>query len=168
MNPQDLIDQAARRLPKKARRARTSDARPRPGDIGSLRAVLKLEIIGDDWFDYRSRLRRGLVSQQPQLERMYLSRLGWDAKRPWVARLLGIGADGWFMREFLRGQRDYSEANSTGSRGVHEYYALTTGVYEVFERRSWIKTRRYFIRVRDARTREIDQEEAVRCLQNGH
>lgn len=67
---------------------------------------------------------------------------------PWVAEITGLNRDGYFMRNFIKGDVDYSRANSVGSRGVHRYYHLRSGrVYEVAARPSWKRTVQYFCRV---------------------
>jgi hypothetical protein len=165
VNLQDLINQAARVLPEFA--PRQHDARPRPGS--GLRAVLRLEIIGDDWYQYLYHRRRGEARENELLERKYDRLFGMGRRnqaRPWVARLVGITLAGGFQREFLRGQKDYSQANSEGSRGVYEYFALREGVYEVFERTAWTRTRRYYVRVVEGTIAEAGEEEVVQCLRS--
>lgn len=65
--------------------------------------------------------------------------------RPWVARIVGIDERFGLAREFVRGQKDYRDANSVGSRGVYYYYLLEPGVYEVCSPESWQRTERYFV-----------------------
>lgn len=84
--------------------------------------------------------------------------------KPWVARITGRDPVYGYARQFMRGQKDYSQANSIGSRGVYLYYALESGVYEVNRRVSWKRSRRYFIRVEDAQIAEIDEQEVGRWL----
>jgi hypothetical protein len=108
-----------------------------------MRAVLKLEVIGDN---YRQHLRAIEADQAPMPHmKQYLQalRYGRPDLRTWVARLTDTG------REFVTGMRDYADANGIGSRGVYEYFALTPGVYEVNECVSLGKARRYCIRVGD-------------------
>jgi hypothetical protein len=89
-----------------------------------------------------------------------------DKSPAWVARLTGPDPLYGFIREFLRGQKDYSRANGTGSRGVYVYYPLRPGIYEVHKRLNWRKTRRYFIRVEGTEITEISREEVLACLTN--
>lgn len=126
-----------------------------------MRAVLKLEFIAENYFAYR----KTPWAVHMRTER-YVEYLGLDQSRPWVARLTGLDPEKGFVREFVRAQKDYSQTNSTGSRGVWLYYPLTDGLYEVNERTSWRKVRRYFIRVAEARYQEISREEVERCLAN--
>lgn len=128
-------------------------------------AVLKLEIIGDNYHTYRRDRAKGQAREVPHMER-YADMLGRDKKQPWVAHITGFDEKYKFEREFLRGQRDYSRANSTGSRGIYEYFALTAGVYEIHARVSWRRTRRYFIRVTGTEITEISREEVERCLRS--
>jgi hypothetical protein len=80
--------------------------------------------------------------------------------RPWVARITGRDERYGYARQFMDFQRDYSRANSTGSRGVYLCYALPPGVYQVKQFLSWRSCRRYFCRVEpDGTLSEITQEE---------
>jgi hypothetical protein len=128
-------------------------------------AVLKLEIIGDNYYAYKRDLASGKAREVPRMER-YAEMMGRDKTRPWVARIIGLDAKYGFEREFQRGQKDYSRANSIGSRGVYEYFALSDGLYEIHERLTWKHTRRYFICVEDAESVEISREEVETCLKN--
>lgn len=127
-----------------------------------MRAVLKMELIGEDFFMYeQDKRKKGTHSEH--IERRG-TRLGLDKKRPWVAKLLSY--DGYlnFEREFVNGQRDFANANGTGSRGIFIYYPLQPGLYEVHERPTWRRTRRYFIRVEGIKIIEISKEEVIKCL----
>lgn len=131
-----------------------------------MRAILKLEIIGDNYYAYKRALDSGEAQVVPQMEK-YADMLGHDKKHPWVARVTGLDRKYGFKREFLRGQKDYSQANSIGSRGVYVYYPLKPGIYEVHERVTWRRTRRYFVRVKDAEITEISREEVMEWLASG-
>jgi len=128
----------------------------------SLLAVIRLELIGDNYFAYKRQAK-----QEHKPSERYGEYLGRDQSRPWVARLTGLDAKYGFAREFVHGQRDYSQANSVGSRGVYEYIPLKDGVYEVNERLTWKRARRYFIRVQDAQITEISRDEVMECLNTG-
>lgn len=119
-------------------------------------AVLELEFIAENFY----------ASKRHASERdaRYGEYLGRDKSRPWVARLIGFDERLSFTREFVRGQIDYSRANSVGSRGVYLYFPLKDGIYEVNARETWKRTRRYFLRVEDAKMDEISREEVVQCL----
>lgn len=123
-------------------------------------AVLKLEIIGDNYFAYKRDLANGNARENPRVEK-YGEMMGRDQTRPWVARIGGLDDKYGFRREFQRGQKDYSRANSIGSRGVYEYFALNDGIYEIHERVTWKRTRRYFVRVEGAGIIEISKEEVT-------
>lgn len=132
-----------------------------------MRYVLKLEAIGDNYSAY---LRHFLKSKKVEFgyHELQAFRLGNKRFVPWVARLTGLDAHFGFVREFVRGQKDYSEATSSGSRGIYFYYALKPGLYEINERVTWKRARRYFARVVDDKTLiELSREEVMRCLQNG-
>jgi hypothetical protein len=124
-------------------------------------AVKKLEFIAENYFAYR---RQSPYPHRPSDS--YGDYLGRDKSRPWIARLIGLDETYGFKREFVRGQIDYSQSNQIGSRGVYIYYPLKEGLYEVNERETWTRVRRYFIRVQGMTITEIAREEALACLQN--
>lgn len=80
---------------------------------------------------------------------------------PWVARIKWDSEHERIKREFVRGQKDYSAANSVGSRGVMLYFAIEPGLYEVKARTSWKNSKRYFMVVEGPeQTRELSNQEA--------
>lgn len=126
--------------------------------------VLKLEWIGDHYFHYNERA----VHRNHVMERqIHVRGMAREEFKPWVARITGVGKQGKLMREFVRGVRDYSEANSIGSRGIYEYFTLPPGVYEVNNRVSWSRVRRYFVRVsEEGDITEISKQEVLSWLGN--
>lgn len=118
-----------------------------------MKVILRLECIGDNlaWA-----LKHG---QSPQK----LGKL--SARQPWVAELTGIDPERLFIRHFLTGQKDYSEANSVGSRGVYRYFLLQSGnIYEVFARLTWKRSERYYCRINDDQLIRMTQQEVLACL----
>lgn len=113
-------------------------------------AVLKLEYIGENYAAmFRSVGQARLIG------------------KPWVARLTGLDPVSGYQREFVQGEIDYREANGIGSRGVYLYFVLDPGIYEVKERVSWKRSRRYFVRCNGRDIDEIDEEEAREWLSKG-
>jgi hypothetical protein len=125
-----------------------------------MRAVLELEFIGENYFAYQ---RSGKHRHEPT-ER-FARHLGNDQSRPWVKRIIGYDPHQQDLIQMpVDGQIDYSRANGTGSRGVRLYFILTDGIYEVNERETWKRVRRYFIRVEGTRISEIERDEVMQCL----
>jgi hypothetical protein len=122
-------------------------------------AVLELEFIGENADAYRR-----LVDQQAKAAGVDL---GTKSSCPWVARITGFDATYGLAREFVRGQIDYSRANSKGSRGVYLYFPLKEGVYEVKQHLTWAKNRRYFCRVEGMQITEITRDEVEQWLKKG-
>lgn len=123
-----------------------------------MRAVLKLELIGDDFFFYRR-----TKSKPPEQLWQMARRLGFNESPSWAARIRLVNSN--LKREFLRPTKDYSQANSTGSRGIFAYYVLASnGIYEVSDRYSWKKVRRYYCRVEGTQIIEISRQEAINWL----
>lgn len=121
-----------------------------------MRAVIKLEMIADDYFWHT---RRRLWPFEKELR--YMCRLGPDKSPSWVARLLP-----GMKRKYLQGTRDYSQANSTGSRGIFTYYVLADGIYEINDRIAWNRVKHYFVRVEGTTITEITGGEAEQWLRN--
>jgi hypothetical protein len=132
---------------------------------GSFPIPLNLESIGDDMKEPWRRLMRGDRSLAPhQIDR--LLRRGTRLRPVWVARILGVVADGRPIRRFLRGNKDYSRANGVGSRGVYYSYLLFDGpIYEIQENINWTKTHRAFWRFLDGVRHEISFAEVMACLE---
>jgi hypothetical protein len=123
-----------------------------------MRPVIKLELIADDFFWHKS---RNLWAFDRELR--YMRRLGPDHTPSWAARLAGLQND-MPVREYLSGVKDYTNANSTGSRGIFCYYPLRDGLYEINDRYHWNKVRHYYLLVCDGKMQEIGREEAIEWL----
>jgi hypothetical protein len=104
-----------------------------------MKAQLRLERIGDD---------------TNQALRAFSSRYEGKAQglaMPWVAEITGGDRRYGIARRFLPFDKDFSSANSIGSRGVMACYILESGKpYEVFARTSWKSSERYFCRVTES------------------
>lgn len=120
-------------------------------------AVLKLEFIAENYYAYKRQ-----ATEVHEATERFKGYLGRNQSRPWVKRLARVGER--LEREFMNGQIDYSQANSTGSRGVYLYYYLPAGIYEINERCTWTRTRRYYCRVEKGQVVEIDKEEVEQWL----
>lgn len=91
---------------------------------------------------------------------------GPDQTRPWVARITGLSAEYEYHREFLRAKQDWTQANSSGSRGVVFVFTLTEGeYYQAYRRTSRTEDERLFLTVTaDGDVVEVEQEEVDRWL----
>lgn len=118
-----------------------------------MKAVLKLECIGDNYIQ-RARLIEQGKAKMPHHVHQFVPIIRYGRKRfsTWVARII----DG--KREFVAGVRDYTFANSVGSRGIFKYFVLDDGIYEVNECICLGKARRYFIQVQNTEIAEITSE----------
>lgn len=125
--------------------------------------MLKLEAIGANENAELRSLERSVATLSPGAA----SALGGLVNEPWVARILGPDPKYKLRREFVRARKDYDESNSVGSRGVHLVFLLSDGVFEVYERTSWKRSRRYFVTVRDGAMTEIgtEVEDAIHALE---
>lgn len=132
------------------------------------RIILRLECFHDD-VTARQRAVRTMDSEQKRRvqSRHFAHDLRVGTAGTWVAEVTGIdAASGRIQRRFLEGLKDYTDANSVGSRGVYKFYVLTDGkLYEVADRAGYGKPpRRRFCRVEDGRVVTIEIGEVLRCL----
>lgn len=129
-----------------------------------MRAVLKLEIIGDNYIQRLRLIDSGKAPCPHIREFVKTIRYGRKKFRPWVARIVGRDEHYGYARQFITGMRDYTDANPIGSRGIFEYFALTDGVYEVNETMALGRARRHFIRVNEGAIAEISKEKVERWI----
>lgn len=95
-----------------------------------------------------------------------VARMAWVGD-PWVAEITGRRRGyGGFERDFLRPKRDYTNANSKGTRGVRCHWTLAVNrVYEAHCPESWNRSRRVFLRATpDGDVREIGNAEVEAWL----
>lgn len=134
-------------------------------------AMIGLEAIGDD-ADFRAKARgsqaHAAAVWQRALHTGRVQELLLDeeryARRPkaWCARITSRTVSGGFTREFLRGRRDYREANDDGSRGVFKWFELAEGeLFEVNAPLSWTHADRYFCRAERGRVVRLTAEEVA-------
>lgn len=128
-----------------------------------VKAILALEAIGDNLSYDCAMMRKLLKVAIPESVDLFKS--PWQ--RPWVAEILGWHAKWKYDRRFLTYDKDFSEANSKGSRGVRHFYLLESGrVYEVHEMITWKRRRRYFCQVTaEGDIQEISEEEVEQWLE---
>jgi hypothetical protein len=108
--------------------------------------VLKLEAIGNDVI---------CTPADRVLRRLFGAKM---PRRWWVAEIALI--EGRYTRTFVKGRKDYSASNSTGTRGVNEHYILFPGrIYEISAPESWKRIDRYFARVEEKTLIRMTDEE---------
>jgi len=122
--------------------------------------VLGLEAIGDDVVaQAREMLKAAGGDDLPPILRRHID-IGRSLRNTWVAEILGPGDHYKWERDFLKGKKDYTNANSIGSRGVMVYYHLKDGpVYEVHSWVSWSSVDRYFCRIESGEIVRMTEEE---------
>lgn len=123
-----------------------------------MKASLKIEAIGDNTYQYTKLWTGILNSGMPGLGDM----LTGDAPKSacWVSQIVGFDPKYKYVRQFVKGKKDYTHTNSKGSRGVFVYYILESGyVYEVSSPRTWSRIDRYFCTVTDdGEIRRVNKE----------
>lgn len=125
-----------------------------------MKAFLKIELVGDDTVQMFKMFRGQLNDVMPGMGNAALG--SWPASG-WVSEITGTDPKFKYQRQFLRYNKDYSKANSKGSRGVYAHFILESGrIYEVKEYK-----RRYFCKVSDdGDIIQIDEEEVRQWLKN--
>jgi hypothetical protein len=107
-----------------------------------MKATLELEFIGANSADFINSLCGQFDLIKPGLGEAVIGR---TAPGPWVAEITGKYPSGKLKRSFVRSKRDYSRANSKGSRGVYLWFILESDkLYEVHARTSWARSTDYF------------------------
>ncbi len=123
--------------------------------------VLKLECIGDNYVQAGKKIVNG---QPVRISNRTLMAISMHKKTPWCAEIIGFTPSAALERRFVKGMKTYAEANGVGSRGVYLFFVLGDGIYEIFSRETWARSRRYFARVRGSVLTEINEQEACRAL----
>jgi hypothetical protein len=86
---------------------------------------------------------------------------------PWVAEITGFRSRGsGFHRRFLTAKRDYTNANSRGTRGIEFFWELESGpVYEAHWPKNWSKSdRAYLIVDADGVVQYLEREQVEAWL----
>jgi len=87
--------------------------------------------------------------------------------RPWVAEIVGVCPRYRFERVFLPPRIDYSNASSTGNRGVWFWWTLSSGrVYEAWRKTSWRygRDRQFMSVTEEGDIRILSEEEVIAWL----
>lgn len=128
-----------------------------------MKAALKLEYIGADSADWLNAMCRQLNVAAPGFGDRFIGR---PSPGPWVAQIVGVYPSGKLQRTFLHSNRDYTAANSKGSRGVYLWFTLETDkLYEVHARVSWQKSNRFFVAVTEnGEVKNLNDQEGAEWL----
>lgn len=135
-----------------------------------MKHAYKVEAIRDDFFAAMKAQAGAIRIAQNFRGRVDLIRdvftVGTYGQLPWVAEITGPDRRYGLARAFLRGQKDYTEANSVGSRGVYIHYILESGrVYEVARMANWKRQERYFFRLDESGDEiRMTAQEVLTCL----
>jgi len=83
----------------------------------------------------------------------------------WVAEILGFSEEFMFKRKFLKGNKDYTNSNGAGSRGIFLYFILQENkIYEIQKPIKWKKDKRFFAIIKNNILIEITIKEVIECL----
>jgi hypothetical protein len=124
-----------------------------------LKAILEIELIGDNIVQEMrmwTRLGNNLI---PDIGSAVFGRC---PPSGWVAEITGFDPQYKYARTFLKFKKDYSRANSKGSRGVYAEYILDEGkIYDVKNNKQ-----RYFCKVDNWQIVRIDETEVKEWLKS--
>lgn len=125
-----------------------------------LKLVLKLECLSDQHWKNRRLLKLIYRNSNKYLRQ---TKTGSDLYyHPWVAEIKGFSEKYNFDRLFIKGTKDYSEANSSGTKGVYMYFFLNKNkLYEACENISFLERKRVFIKTENNIITKISPEEAI-------
>jgi hypothetical protein len=124
-----------------------------------MKIILELELRGDD-VRQLARMYKYLGNEvAPDLGNSIFN----IPPAAWVAEIIGTDPKYKFNRQFLRFKKDYSRANSVGSRGVYANYILESGkVYEIKDHKD-----RYYCTVTDnGNIVRLSEDEVKECLKS--
>jgi len=119
-----------------------------------MKAAIKIEAIGDNSYSLFEQLGK-------------ISPLFGGTTRPYgVSEVFCDRITGEIHLMAIRGRKDYSKANSKGSRGVYLNYVIESGhLYFVREAVSWKRIREYFcLASEDGEVVELNDTEAMSWL----
>lgn len=127
-----------------------------------LKTAFKLECLSDR--NWRNRRLLNLIYRNMQPA---LTKSGKDIYyHPWVAELTGFSDKFNFERKFIKGAKDYSDANSSGTKGVYMYFFLDNNkIYECCRYLSFLEKERFFIKVEKGKIERIKPEEVIEWLE---
>lgn len=130
-----------------------------------MKHLIAIEAIGDDFADLAKRMRRtarAIEAVMPGCGRLFDAG---PSGAPWIAEIIGMHPTYRFERKFVKPQKDYSDGNSKGSRGVMLYFVVEEGrLYEISKRTSWKGSSRYFFRIENGREEKLTEQEVIACL----
>lgn len=131
-----------------------------------MKTSLKIECIGDGR-DQTHKLFKSILTEGTNAEIAEYT-LGTLRASYFVAEITGFHPKFKYERRFLKPQKDYKNASSTGNRMVYAYYILETGkIYDVLKPVSWKNSHRYFCTVdKDGNIITLEKKEVDECLKS--
>jgi len=126
--------------------------------------LLKLECIGDNVRAQTQFYTRNINSLIPGLgtltfgempDRYFVYEVWYDRKNYDI------------KKQKLYPKKDYSKANSVGSRGIYAFYFLENNkIYEIKKPISWKSSDHYFCKIENDLEIRLTPEETLKCLKN--
>jgi hypothetical protein len=129
-----------------------------------MKAILRIELIGDN---IRQELKLWTNIGNMAIPGLGTMTFGSYPRSGWVAEITGFDPKYKYARSFLKFKKDYSRANSKGSRGIFAEYILEEGkIYDVKQQVSWKRIERYFCKVDNWQIIRIDETEVKEWLKS--
>lgn len=125
-----------------------------------MKNVLHLELFGEDTRYLMNSWTKMIDDIEPGLG---TATIGTMPASSWVAEIIGLHPKYKLERKFLKCNKDYSQSNSKGSRGIFAEYVLESGkVYDVKEQSTWKNSKRYYCTVcDDGEIKKMTEEEVI-------
>lgn len=134
---------------------------------------IRLECIGDDIAQAMRGFEKKADALAPaerghQWQRLFKAARTSSWPEPFVWRIVGVNERGHFTKERVRGRKDYTHANSVGSRGVYLWYTLVRGeFYRIQSIPSWKRARVFYAVATADGYGEMTEQEVYACLSDG-
>jgi len=124
-----------------------------------MKAIVSIELFNDDVIHEDRQLKNFYNCMVPTLGNKVF---GTIPSSGWVAEIIGFDPKYKYARTFLKFKKDYSQANSKGSRGIFAEYILDENkIYEIKQQVTWKRSERYFCKVQDWKIVKITEQEVV-------
>jgi len=87
------------------------------------------------------------------------------AKKYGVWQILDIKKPEGFVKSYLKPHKDYTNANSVGTRGVFAYYIIQEAkIYEVLRPLSWNRSEHYYVQFYQGNGIRLTIDKVFQCL----
>jgi len=118
-----------------------------------MKTTIKIEIIGHNYYQRSNKKNISALIHSIDVLRITNSHF--------IAKIVKNKSKVSIKKIYLKGKKDYTDSNSTGSRGIYEWFILECGcVYEIKKPVTWKHTDMFFCYVTgDGNIQKIEEDE---------